>query len=189
MSSNMLVPKVCQYCKKEFLARKTTSQTCSDHCAKMYYKQKKRGAKIDATIVDTKKILNKPIELLMVKPYLSINEASLVYGISKRTIYRLIERGELTPGKAGKRTILKQSELDLSFFHIDNYESKTQQLIQKQIAMFSKIFECYTLKEVKSKFNIEESELLKLIRKNNIPMVNSGTEEYYPKAYIDKFLT
>src|SRR5207245_2806849 len=36
-------------------------------------------------------------------------------GISRRTVYRMLERGELIAGKAGKRTILRRSDLDKLF--------------------------------------------------------------------------
>ena len=34
MSSNIKVAKICEMCSKEFAAKKTTSKTCSDSCAK-----------------------------------------------------------------------------------------------------------------------------------------------------------
>jgi len=46
MSSNMRVLKICEYCKNEFIAKKTTSKTCSDACAKRLYKLNQRNSKI-----------------------------------------------------------------------------------------------------------------------------------------------
>jgi hypothetical protein len=46
MSSNMRILKVCEYCKNEFIAKKTTSKTCSDDCAKRLYKLIQRNKKI-----------------------------------------------------------------------------------------------------------------------------------------------
>ena len=47
MSSNIRINRICQYCGKEFEAKKTTSKTCSDKCAKMLYKQRQKEAKIE----------------------------------------------------------------------------------------------------------------------------------------------
>jgi excisionase family DNA binding protein len=54
-------------------------------------------------------------EELKEKPFLSIAETCKLIGISRRTVYRMMERGELTAGKAGKRTIIRRSDLDKLF--------------------------------------------------------------------------
>jgi hypothetical protein len=38
MSSNLRIVKICAFCKQEFIAGKTTTETCSDSCAKRLYK-------------------------------------------------------------------------------------------------------------------------------------------------------
>lgn len=43
MSSNIRIVKVCEYCKKEFMARTTVTKCCSDPCAKGLYKLKQRN--------------------------------------------------------------------------------------------------------------------------------------------------
>ncbi len=115
MSSNIRVNKICEYCLKEFEARKTTSKTCSDNCAKMLYKARQRAVKIEGAIKQTNAIKTKPIEDLKAKEFLSVFETCKVLGISRRTIYRMFDRGELKAGKAGTRTIIKRSEIDKLF--------------------------------------------------------------------------
>ena len=53
MSSNLEIIKICEYCNNEFIAKKTTSKTCSDDCAKRLYKLKKREEKINQTKLQT----------------------------------------------------------------------------------------------------------------------------------------
>jgi actin-related protein len=53
MSSNLRIVKVCAYCKQEFIARKTTTETCSDACAKRFYKVKQREKAIQRVEVQT----------------------------------------------------------------------------------------------------------------------------------------
>ncbi len=115
MSSNIKINRICQYCGNEFEARKTTSKTCSPNCAKMLYKAKKRAANVVASNLETQRIILKPIEELKSKPFLSIAETCKLLGISRRTIYRMFERGELNSGKAGTRTIIKRSDIDNLF--------------------------------------------------------------------------
>jgi excisionase family DNA binding protein len=115
MSSNIRINKICEYCQKEFEARKTTSKTCSDSCAKMLYKARQRAVKIAGTNKETNAIKTKLIEDLKAREFLSIIETCIVLGISRRTIYRMFDRGELKAGKAGTRTIIKRSEIDKLF--------------------------------------------------------------------------
>lgn len=49
----MKILKFCEYCKKEFIAKKTTSKTCSDDCAKRLYKLKQRNSKIAQAELET----------------------------------------------------------------------------------------------------------------------------------------
>lgn len=53
MSSNLRIVKVCAYCKQEFIARKTTTETCSDPCGKRFYKVKQREIAIQLAEVKT----------------------------------------------------------------------------------------------------------------------------------------
>ena len=42
----MRILKICEYCKNDFIAKKTSSKTCSDDCAKRLYKLNQRNKKI-----------------------------------------------------------------------------------------------------------------------------------------------
>jgi len=42
----MRILKICEYCKNEFIAKKTNSKTCSDVCAKRLYKLNQSNSKI-----------------------------------------------------------------------------------------------------------------------------------------------
>jgi hypothetical protein len=46
MNSNIEILKICEFCQKEFIARKTTTQCCSDPCASRFYKLKVKNSKI-----------------------------------------------------------------------------------------------------------------------------------------------
>ena len=112
MSSNIRIKRICQYCGKEFTARTTVTKYCSDKCSKTAYKARKRAEKIQQSNVETIRIRQQPIEQLKAKEYLSINEVCQLLGISRRTVYRVIERGELNKIKIGSRTIIERSTLN-----------------------------------------------------------------------------
>lgn len=116
MSSNIRINKICQYCGKEFEARKTTSKTCSDDCAKRLYKARKRAGKIEAAQAETQKIIDKPIEDLKAKEFLTVPDLARLLNCSKRTAYYLIDRGDIKAVNLSQRkTLIKRSEIDKLF--------------------------------------------------------------------------
>ena len=115
MSSNIRVQRICQYCQITFEARTTVTKTCSDNCAKKLYKQKQKLEKVEASNKETEIIKLKPLEDLRGKEFLSITEACQLTGISRRTLYRMMDRNEVKKGKFGKRTIIRRSDIDKLF--------------------------------------------------------------------------
>jgi excisionase family DNA binding protein len=110
----MRIDKVCAYCGGKFIAQKTITQTCSDDCAKRYYKRRKRDEKIHKAIQQAN--IQKPYNpVIKDKEYLSVDETCLLLGASRWTIYRLIEKSSLAIAKVGRRTIIKKSSIDQLF--------------------------------------------------------------------------
>ena len=187
MSSKIEVQRICQHCGNEFTARTTVTQYCSNTCSKRAYKARLKVSKIEASNKETQRIKNQPIEELKAKAFLSIAETCKLIGISRRTVYRMIERGELITGKAGKRTIIRRSDLEQLLFEqprtvAPQPESNTE---QKQFD----ISDCYNLTEVQDKYGISETALQNLIKRNSIPKIKKGWFAYVPKTVIDKLLS
>ena len=148
MSSNIRVNRVCEFCSKEFEAKTTVTKFCGDTCAKKAYKARKRAEKIEGSKKETKEVLTRPIEEIKAREFLSITETCKLIGVSRRTIYRCIERGDLNAGKMGKRTIIKRSEIDRIFEPAKS--SSHQEGTQSKSTEFSES-EFYTLSEVQQK--------------------------------------
>lgn len=191
MSSNIKVKRICQHCSKEFTARTTVTKYCSDKCSKAAYKTRKRAEKIKQSNAETKRIKNQPIEQLKAKEFLNINEVCQLVGISRRTVYRLFEQGELKKIKIGSRTLIKRSGLD-RLLNDKETEIPEQQIKDlndwKQAGVFD-IKDCYTLTEVQDKYRVSESTVQQLIKRNNIPKRKKGWYAYVPKQIIDELLT
>ena len=116
MSSNMQILKVCDYCKKDFIAKKTTSACCSDNCAKMFYKKRKRDEKITTAEVETKskKMLSAAIvvdeyKIIDAKQYLTLVEAALLLNVSPLTLRRWTLLNQIPASKIGKKWIFDKS--------------------------------------------------------------------------------
>ncbi|MFN7494292.1 MAG: helix-turn-helix domain-containing protein [Cyclobacteriaceae bacterium] len=187
MSSNLQVQRICQHCGNEFTARTTTTLYCSHRCNSAAYKAKQRAGKVEQINKETQRIKSEPIEQLKAKAFLSIADTCKLIGISRRTVYRLIERGELITGKAGKRTIIRRSDLEQLLFEQPRTVTPQpeKQAEQKQFD----IAECYNLTEVQSKYSISETALQNLIKRNSIPKIKKGWFAYVPKTVIDKLLS
>ena len=187
MSSNIKVQRICQFCGNEFTARTTTTLYCSKKCNADAYKAKLRGDKIVQSNKETQRIKNQPIEELKAKAFLSIADTCKLIGISRRTVYRIIERGELITGKAGKRTIIRRSDLEsLLFEKPQNIAPQPEKPIDQP--QFN-ISDCYNLTEVQAKYGISEKALHDLIKRNNIPKLKKGWFAYVPITLIDKLLS
>src|SRR5688572_646376 len=115
MSSNMRIPKICQICGREFVAKTTTTQNCGDPCARRAYKKRIREAKMNQVVPLTTQIQTFNKELIKDKAFLSISETSRLLGASRMTIYRQIKQGTIRTGKIGRRTIIKRSEIEKLF--------------------------------------------------------------------------
>ena len=115
MSSNMRIPKICQLCGKEFVARTTTTQFCGDECAKKAYKKRARESKLKQVTPLVSQIQSFNQELIKDKIFLSISETSRLLGASRMTIYRQIKQGAIKTGKIGRRTLIKRSEIEKLF--------------------------------------------------------------------------
>jgi excisionase family DNA binding protein len=117
MSSNIRITRICSYCKQDFEARKTTSKTCSDKCAKMYYKQRQKEAKIIASNLETAVTKAKPVEDLKLKEFLTVKDVAKLLNCSIRTAYNIVgENGSIKSINLAKRkTLIARSEIDKLF--------------------------------------------------------------------------
>lgn len=186
MSSNIKVQRICQYCGNDFTARTTTTMYCSHRCNSSAYKTKLRSNKVELSNKETKLIKTQTIEQLKAKAFLSIADTCILIGISRRTVYRMIERGELITGKAGKRTIIRRSDLERLLF--EQPRTVTPQPEKQPEQMQFDISECYNLTEVQSKYGISETAVQNLIKRNSIPKMKKGWYAYVSKIEIDKLL-
>lgn len=130
MSSNISLPKFCEYCGASFIAKQVRTQYCSHACASRAYKQRKRESKVLNALTNE---INKqkgssskaksstlPLQIgnhvnLRDKDFLSVIEASILLGVSRWTIQRLIKQEKIFASKIGRRTIIKRTEIDKLF--------------------------------------------------------------------------
>ena len=123
MGSNMRILKICEYCKNDFIAKKTTSKTCSDDCAKRLYKLNQKNSKIAQAEMKTEIkrspkafIAEDQIKAIQAKEYLTLKEAAIFLNISPLTLRRWTLSGKVISTKVGRKHIFHKRTL-VSFFN------------------------------------------------------------------------
>ena len=115
MSSNIQISRVCESCKADFIAKTTRTRFCSKKCTSAVYKQKHTEAKIEKSNAETAASKILPIVEIMLKTYYSIEDLCKIFGLSRRTVYRIIERGELQHAKLGGKTFVHKETIENLF--------------------------------------------------------------------------
>lgn len=112
MSSNIRIPKICEFCNNAFIAKTTSTRYCGEICSKKAYKARKREEKINNAIEVEKEKNAEPLINLKHKEFLTIGEVCTLLSISRWTVWRAIKNNTLKSSKIGRRVIIKKSDID-----------------------------------------------------------------------------
>ena len=108
-TSKFRVLRTCEFCGKEFYAQKVSTRYCSKRCNELAYKQRRRQRQITEAEAG---VLQKPIEEVGNKEFLSLQDASVLFGITKRSVYNLIYNGVLQAFKFSSRmTFVRKADI------------------------------------------------------------------------------
>jgi excisionase family DNA binding protein len=106
------IPKICIFCQEAFLARKSTTLYCSHKCASKAYKENKRQEKLLQDKALVKSQLTAPVVMIQAREVLSINEVSLLLGVSRWTVMRMYKTNKIRTITIGNRRLILREELD-----------------------------------------------------------------------------
>jgi predicted DNA-binding transcriptional regulator AlpA/predicted nucleic acid-binding Zn ribbon protein len=175
-TSKFKVLKTCEFCGKEFYAQKVSTRFCCKRCNELAYKQRRRQKQI---IEAEARVLQKPIEEVGNKEFLSLQDASVLFGITKRSVYNLIYNGVLQAFKFSSRmTFVRKADIEIMFEgHLYTKKVKPE---RKPITEF------YTTKEIQEKFGVSEAWVFKLAKEKKIPKVLHHGKTYWSKQHVDK---
>jgi len=180
MSSNIRVNRVCEYCKKEFMARTTITRYCSHKCNSAHYKQRKKASGKTSTTTSS-------VEELKTKEFLTVTQVSKLIGCSRQNIYKLIKNGKLKATNIlEKKTIIKRSEIDKLF---ENPIEDVKEKDSVDDMLYFDIAECYMILEIQNKYGVSEKALYEIIKRNKIPRIKNGWYVFVPKKMIDEILS
>ena len=168
----------CPICGSEFLAKTIEPLYCSPKCSKTAWKRKHdeklRLEKMDEAVKDIPES----------KEMITVPEAYLLFGISKETIYRQIQKGNITSVNAGKRmTLVSKTDL-MKKYPLRPKATDEPKTPAKVYRMEPE--DCYTIGDISQKYKLDESTVYKHIRKYSIPTRQIGNFVYVPKCEIDE---
>jgi hypothetical protein len=82
--SKLKIPKICEYCGQPFEAKTVITCFCSKECGYKADKARKKAGRKEAVRQELiAKIPNN-------RPFISVSEAVLLFGVSRDSIYRLV---------------------------------------------------------------------------------------------------
>lgn len=181
MKSNITYNKVCEFCGKNFVARRRSSATCSDYCAKRAYKKRKSQEVVDIVNTETKvQKFEINIPQLAEEVFLTPTQAASLLGVNRSTIYRYIGNCELKAIKLGGRTLIRRKDIDNLFEKEDI--SKPRPSVSK-----APITDFYLISEIAKKYNCKKDTIYRIINLNKIPKLLRYGKTYISKQHIDSY--
>ena len=171
----------CKTCGKLFIAYTSTTKYCSPNCAKRGYKTAKRKERLQLESEETQE-RNRQNLLLQVN--LSLTDAAALLGISRPTLYKLLDDRKVELLRISKRTVrVRQSDIS------NLYQKTPEKLIpiNTSIAEINRIQEEYiTIADALKQFKISNTWFYRKIKEKEItPIVIKGTT-HYPIKMLQK---
>jgi excisionase family DNA binding protein len=105
-------PKICVFCQEAFQARKSTTLYCSHKCAQRAYKENKRQEKLLQNKEEMKGEMTASVVQIQAREILSVNQVSLLLGISRWTVQRMIRANKIKTFSIGSRRLILRQEID-----------------------------------------------------------------------------
>lgn len=177
-ATKIKVKRVCELCGKEFVSQKITTRFCSKDCANKAYKMRLRVKNVQQS---EKQAEERPVSNLKDKEYLSVNEAAIILGMSRKSAYNLIYKGILAATRFSKRlTIIRRSDIEKMFDKGEAYKKQTRKT-PAPITLF------YTTKEIMAKYKVCESQVYQIAKKTTIPKELRKGRVYWSQKHIDAY--
>ena len=180
----MEVRKICQWCGKPFIAKKTTTCYCSHQCSNLGYKERVR---------ERKRELKKMQELLQPKQasegqdFFSFAQAAKLMGVTRQYIYKLVKENKLRASVkenklrasriSGKKSLIRRADIELML--------KTKPYESIKLKDDVDITEYYTAEQIAEKYKVNTKWVWTYTREHDIPKVKIRQFNYYSKKHID----
>ena len=185
MSSNFTITRICENCGSEFEARTTVTRFCGIVCNRQWYKaniKKKRIQLSNNQTVEKKK--QQKAQGLEHKELLSVREVATYIGISRQTVYEMIQSGRIVTENYGVRLMrIRISELEKLKQQGPASVNIVPRKLEKELRLTKK--NCYSIEEICNLYGLRREVIYTLVKKNKIPEFREGSKKYILKTAID----
>lgn len=173
-----LINKQCIVCNEQFAPKRIASVYCSEKCSKKGYQQKMLQLKKEEKL---KVLIDKIPEGRL---FISVPEATLLFGIAKTTLYRLVRQGKIPAVNFGTRLVRIERKVIEEMFPLSQTLPEVKTQPKKKLYSLEKE-DCYSIGEIAKSFQLSESTVYMHIRQYSIPTRQIGKYVYAPKIEID----
>ena len=147
--SKLKLPKICEQCGKPFEAKTVNTRFCSDACNSASLRKRKKLALEEESKQQILQENVSKIAEIQTRPFISVSEAVVLFGISKDTIRRLVKAGKIPAFNLGERlTRISRTHLEAIFTAVNLPEKPKEQAVKLQYEPS----ECYTMLGNKVKY-------------------------------------
>ncbi len=176
MNTAQTYRKTCEYCGKEFHACHSRTRYCSPRCSKLGHKHQKRNERIRNTSFEVRETERLA---LLDKNYMTITDAARLLQVSRNTMYKIIETGNLKTQHFTPRTI-RVSRIDLDKFVAA--PTTTKEITTES----SDLGNLMTREQVMETYDVTYSWFYSTLKKRGIKTRMIGTTGFYDKQQMEE---
>ena len=180
--SSHKIQKICECCGNIFMAQRVSTRYCSRRCNSRGYKKNKKEEvlqQIEEHI--QKEIEERTIQPLKEKEILNVAEAAKLLGVCRQTVYNMIHSGVIKAAQITERlSLIRRKDIEAIF---DNSEPYKARPARNRIP----ISEVYTVAEIKEKYNVNESWVFQVAKKNKFPRILKRGKTYFSRKHVDNY--
>ena len=107
----MEVKRICQWCGKPFMAKKTTTNYCSPQCSKRGYKHRMKERRMEMREFQEMQEVKSKLES---QEYFIFSQAARLMGVSRQYVYKLVKEDKLRASRLSSRmSLIRRADIEL----------------------------------------------------------------------------
>lgn len=169
----MEVKRICKWCGKPFIAKKTTTNYCSHQCASQGYKHRMRERRLELRelqdLIEVKSKLDH-------QDYFTFAQAAQLMGVSRQYIYKLVKEDKLRASRISARmSIIRRADIELML--------KTRPYERRRVKDDLDITEYYTAEQISEKYKVSQNGFGHIQERTISPKSVSASSTIIAKTY------
>ena len=171
----MEVKRICQWCGKPFMAKKTTTNYCSPQCSKKGYKHRMKERRMEMREFQEMLEVKSKLES---QEYFTFSQAAKLMGVSRQYVYKLVKEDKLRASRLSSRmSLIRRTDIELML------KTKPYEVLRPKDEF--DVTEYYTAEQIAEKYKVNAKWVWTYTRQHNVPKVRIRQFNYYSKKHID----